>query len=132
MVELLLLNKSKVLLVEAKQSSPKPDNQPDFRDFMTDIREKMTNALSLFMGARLGRYGALAKSELPSDLAIVDLAQSQFRFVLIIKGHKAEWLGPLQEELNLELRGLAGAFAIQAPFVAVMNDIMAREHKLIA
>jgi len=132
MAEFLLLDNTNVLLVEAKSSSPRPGNLADFPVFLTEIREKMTNALALFVGIRLGRHTPAAQAEVPSNLATLNLSTANFRFVLVIRGHKDEWLPPLQEALNLELRGLAGAFSISAPFLAVINDDMARRKKLIA
>ena len=46
--EFLLLHSqddSIVWIVEAKQSSPRPETQPNFDDFLLEIQEKLTNAL---------------------------------------------------------------------------------------
>jgi len=61
MAEFLLLHADRdrptmLWVVEAKSSSPRPKNDPDFGQFIMEIREKWINVLSLVLASRLGRH----------------------------------------------------------------------------
>jgi hypothetical protein len=45
-----------VWIVEAKQSSPRPESQPNFNEFISEIRDKLTNALSVGVASILERH----------------------------------------------------------------------------
>ncbi len=90
MVEFLLLRKPKndiqaIWLIEAKSSTPMPETQPGFTEFIDEIRSKMTNGLLLYLAARLQRHRAEA-DELPDKFNTPDLKSLGFRFVLVING----------------------------------------------
>lgn len=121
---------AKILIVEAKSSSPRPETQPNFDTFVAEVRDKMANALTLFLGVRLGRHGT-ASDELPEHLRNAELTTQGFTFVLVIRGHRPEWLAPLQDALNAELYATAKTLGLKSPFVAAINEEMARSHGLI-
>ena len=54
-----------------------------------------------------------------------------FRFVLVINGHKQEWLAPLQSALSLALKPVVKSWALPAISVAVLNHELAQLHGLI-
>ena len=60
MAEFLLLRTSNekpvIWIVEAKSSTPRPETQPDFDDFIAEIREKLINAFSLGWASCLKRH----------------------------------------------------------------------------
>ena len=117
-------------VVEAKQSSPKPENS-NFNGFIEDISEKMVNSFSLGWALRLKRHPN-ADSELPKQFQKLDLSEVDVRFVLVIKGHKNEWLGPLQEAIERTLRSTTKTWGLGSNPVAVMNERLAKKHQLLA
>ena len=115
MAEFLLLRQKQdhapvIWVVEAKSSSPRPATQPNFTEFIDEIRAKLTNGFLLGVAALLQRHSE-AKKELPHSFNAVNLQSLGFRFVLVINGHKEEWLVSLQDALSLALKpSLASTF----------------------
>lgn len=132
--EFLLLKEQKqgptVWVVEAKSSSPRPETQPNFAAFIDEIRTKLTNGFLLAVAARLQRHPA-AEKELPDAFKTLDLKARGFRFVLVINGHKQEWLEPLQSALVQALKPVVKTWALPATSVAVLNHELAQQHGLI-
>lgn len=122
--------KAKIYVVEAKSSSPRPENKENFQEFVSEIREKLVNALVLFLGLRLGRHEG-AGDEIPENLRDADLATIGFTFVLVVRNHREEWLVPLQDALNVQLNSTARTFGLQSPYVAALNEEMAGSLGLI-
>lgn len=119
-----------VWVVEAKSSSPRPETQPNFAAFIDEIRTKLTNGFLLAVAARLQRHPA-AEHELPDAFKTLDLKARGFRFVLVINGHKQEWLEPLQSALVQALKPVVKTWALPATSVAVLNHELAQQHGLI-
>jgi hypothetical protein len=119
-----------VWVVEAKSGTPKPDTQPNFDEFIDNIRKKLTNALSLGLAALLKRHED-AHAELSEPFKALDLSVAGFRLVLVIKDHKKDWLPPLQEALSKALRSTVKTWALPATAIAVINDDLARAYELI-
>lgn len=135
MAEFLLLRNSRkgpaaVWVVEAKSSTPRPETRPGFDDdFIAEIREKLTNALSLGLAACLNRHPA-AEAELPEPFRKLDLSRLNFRLVLVVNGHPEAWLPPLKDSLAKALQPAVKTWALAPPAVAVLNDGMARRFGL--
>lgn len=134
MAEFLLMKPQRqgtmVWVVEAKSSSPRPGNQPNFAEFIDEIRAKFTNAFLLVVAARLQRH-PVSEDELPDTFKALDLQTQGFRFVLVVNGHKQEWLEPLQCALSLALKPVVKTWALPATSVAVLNHELAQQHGLI-
>jgi hypothetical protein len=134
MAEFLLLKQQgkepTVWVVEAKSSSPRPETLPNFAEFINEIRTKLTNAFLLAVAARLQRHPA-ADDELPAAFKALDLQAQGFRFVLVINGHKQEWLEPIQSALVQALKPVVKTWALPATSVAVLNHELAQKHGLI-
>jgi hypothetical protein len=134
MAEFLLLKQQQqgptVWVVEAKSSSPRPETQSNFAEFIDEIRSKLTNGFLLAIAARLQRHPA-ANNELPAAFKALDLQAQGFRFVLVINGHKQEWLAPLQSALVQALKPVVKTWALPATSVAVLNHELAQQHGLI-
>lgn len=134
MAEFLLLRQQEqgamVWVVEAKSSSPRPETKPNFSEFIDEIRSKLINGFLLAVAARLERHPKTF-DELPDSFQTMDLKASGFRFVLVINGHKKEWLVPLQSALSLALNPLLKTWALPPTSVAVMNHELAQMHGLI-
>ena len=107
-----------VWIVEAKSSSPRPESQPSFAGFLSDISEKLVNALSLGIAAHLGQHA----QDLPAPFREQDLSKLRFVLILVIKGHKDEWLLPLQDALYQALRPTTSTWNLGARSVAVLNE----------
>ncbi|MBI4660697.1 MAG: hypothetical protein HY735_17815 [Verrucomicrobia bacterium] len=120
-----------VLVVEAKSSAPRPESNPNFGDYISEIREKLVNGLTLGVASCLRRH-ASAAAELPEPFQTLDLTSSGFRLVLVINAHKKEWLPPLQDALVSALHPTTQTWALGANAVAVINEEGARKHGLIA
>lgn len=131
---LLLRNNNKkppsLLVVEAKQSTPHPETQPNFDIFIEEIRQKMTNALSLYLAVRLERHKD-AKPELPDPFHNLELAKAAFHFVLVVKDHKKEWLTPLKDKLLKALYPMLKIWALPPEAVFVINEEKAKTYGLI-
>jgi hypothetical protein len=131
--EFLLLHsqdESLVWIVEAKQSSPRPENQPNFDAFILEIQEKLTNALTLSVATCLKRHSTY--EELPNSFQTLDLKKASFRLILVINGHPEEWLPPLQDALKKALKPTIKTWNLSATSVVVLNDKMARSQGLIS
>ena len=122
-------NNSVIWCVEAKSSTPRPTTQPRFDEFISEIKEKMLNAFSLCFAMCLDRH--LTSHELPLSFRSSDFPDIEVRFVLIIAGHKPEWLPPLQAVLYQALRSTARTWNLGATPVVVLNSEMARQRGLI-
>jgi hypothetical protein len=135
MAEFLLIRNSRkgpaaVWVVEAKSSTPRPETRPGFDDFIEEIREKLTNALSLGLAACLNRHPP-AEDELPESFRKLDLSRIGFRLVLVVNGHPDAWLPPLKDSLAKALHPTVKTWALAPPAVVVLNDGMARRYGLI-
>lgn len=136
MAEFLLLRfnpdkPSQAWIIEAKSSSPQPQTQPNFKEYIDEIREKLTNGLGLFVASLLNRHES-ARRELSAEFKSLDLETCGFRLVLIIHGHENEWLPPLQDALTKSLHSIVKTWALGPSAVAVLNEEGARKHRLIS
>lgn len=119
-----------VWMVEARSSTPKPQPRPNFDDFIDEMRQKFTNALSLGLAACLMRHED-ADAELPEAFKGLDLSIAGFRLILVINHHEEAWCFPLQDALQKALRSTVKTWALGPAVVLVINDGMARSYGLI-
>jgi len=136
MAEFLLLKTAEgkpptVWIVEAKQSSPRPETQPNFSEFIGEIRDKLTNAHGLGIASILNRHPK-TRAELPELFKNLDLSIAGFRLVLIINGHQKAWLVSLQDALRSVLHGTAQSWALGPNSVVVINHEDAKRYGLIS
>ena len=117
-------------VVEAKSSSPQPGGQEKFDDFIRQIRDKFVNAFSLCWATCLERHPKFHR-ELPKRIREMDLSQVRVRFVLVIKGHRDDWLSPIHDELNKTMRPTLKTWGFSHDAVIVFNDEMARQFQYI-
>lgn len=135
MAEFLLLQRrdSKpplILVIEVKSSSPHPETQPNFTEFIDEIREKLTNGLMLTIASILERH-EVAQRELSQEFKDLDLAICEFRLILVINGHKEEWLPPLKDALTRSLHSTIKTWALGATPIMVLNEKMGSKLGLI-
>lgn len=134
MAEFLLLKTRKnghpvIWVVEAKSSSPVPDKHSNFQTFIQEIKAKLTNALMLGVAACLQKH---PDAQLPPAFRTLALNTADFGFVLVINGHKKDWLPPLQEALSKALKPIIKTWGLPANSVAVLNHELALEYGLIS
>jgi hypothetical protein len=120
-----------IWIIEAKSSTPRPETQPNFAEFIESTREKLTNALTLTIAARLGRHESHAIG-LPEPFKKIDLARTGFRLILIVNGHQDDWCAPLQDALRQALLATVKTWSLEPTAVAVINDGKAMEVGLIS
>jgi hypothetical protein len=117
-----------VWIVEAKSSSPQCLVNSDF---IKELHEKFANSFSLLLAMRIGRHKAW-EDELPESFKNFNPGSSKFSFILVIKGHKKDWLPPITECLKKTLKPFLSLWSISDENVAVINDKMAQSYKLIS
>ena len=119
-----------VWIIEAKSSSPRPETKQNFDDFINEISNKLVNAFSLGVASILKRH-TFAENELSPQFKGLDLVETGFKFVLIINGHREEWLAPLLDALNNVLQPTIKTWALDPMAVAVLNENGARKFGLV-
>ena len=124
-------NRELVWIVEAKSSSPKVENRTKFPEFIDEINQKLANTLLLLVSICLQRH-KLDNNELPDSFKNIDLATIDFRLILVINGHKKEWLEPLQREIQKTLQPMRKIWNLSGNSVIVLNDELAHKHQLIS
>jgi hypothetical protein len=134
MAEFLLIRETAVAspcvwIVEAKKSSPR--NQPKLDGFIAEIKDKLTNGLSLCFASVLRRHPSTFP-EWPDKYKKLDLAGADFRLVLVINGHQKAWLPPLQDALRRSLRPIVRTWALNPNAVVVLNHEGAKSFGLIS
>jgi hypothetical protein len=135
MAEFLLLKNSRkgepvLWVVEAKSSSPRPETKPNFDEFVAEIRDKLINAFSLTLAACLGRHDT-ADESIPARFREVDWSGQEVKLVLVINGHRDEWLQPLKDAIEVSLRASIKTWSFGPTSVAVINDKGAKKFGLI-
>lgn len=127
-------DQKKILIIEAKSSSPRPkdnsNNNSKFNDFIEEIKQKFMNTLALYISIVLKRHETW--QELPVVLQELDLSTIDFQFILVINGHKDEWLPPLKDALEKSLRSIIRIWKLSYIPVLVLNEKMAQEKGLIS
>lgn len=117
--------------VEAKTTAPQAGTQPRFDEYFVEIRDKMLNALLLFVSARLGRHGD-AGGELPEGLRKLDPETAGFRFVLVVSTAQESWLQPLQDKFTAVMRSAVQTFKLDPTAAVVLDEARARRYGLIS
>jgi hypothetical protein len=120
-----------VWIIEAKSSSPRPVDTDASRRFVGEVREKLDNALKFTLAGCLGRHGA-TRDLLPENFVSLNLMTIDFRLVLVINGHQADWCAPVQDALRKALLPLVKTLGLSPNSVAVINDDGARKWGLIS
>lgn len=120
--------KSRLLVVEAKSSSPRPDNaKGDFEKYIQEVSEKLNHALQLTLSLALRRHEK-HQGELPDAFEKLDYALLDVVLVLVIKGHQDRWLPPLQDALRRSLNSACKIWNLQ---VVAINDKFAKKYGLM-
>lgn len=119
-------------IIEAKSSSPRPDNTLNFETYIGDIANKLEDTLLLINALRLNRFVDAEMQDYPSAMRHADLSKTMdFHFFLVIKGSQKEWLMPLQNALISRMSTLLQIWNIKSSSVKVINDVMAHDMGII-
>lgn len=116
-----------ILFIEAKSSTPRPQTVDIFDKFIGEITDKFAHSLMFYNVAILRHDG----EEMPKNVKNVNLCKAHYSFVLVIYGHKIEWLPPLMDALRSRLRHTLKLWNIPDVAVKVMNERMALDNKII-
>ena len=127
-VECLLIKKNQLWFIEAKPTSPKETTQPRFDDYIEEIKTKFIHSLTLFNSIYIQRYD---NNELPSQFKQLELSKIEPIFILIIKDHQKDWLSPLKDELQKQLKLTAKLWHLKGAWIRLMNEELAKEAGLI-
>lgn len=134
--EFILLKDNNLFFIEAKSSSPRAPSPSDvfdrtsqqfsrFRTYITDIAQKMTDSLNILASILLNRASQKEDLQCPDNLRSLMLAQVDIVLVLVIKNAKKEWLFPLQDALNKQMKAFLVIWNIRQ--VLVINETMLRK-----
>ncbi len=123
-------------IFEAKTSSPNPNNKMNHNDlrfdqFIEEIKDKFVNTFSIYFANRLKRHGEASYTEMPSSFQNANLKTLNFKFILIIKDHKLDWLAPVNDELKKRINGFLKSWNIKEINLKVLNEELARANGFI-
>jgi len=102
-VEFIRAKGNDLILVEAKKTFPRPDDDPNakergrFETALKEICEKFVHSLNLYSSVKVG----VRETQLPEDFLPPD--KVTLIFVLVLKDLKQEWRRPIQTALNMVL-----------------------------
>lgn len=108
-------NKNKLLVVEAKSGSPDPTNQESkesFEDYITKVSQKLLNAFTLGLALCLERH-IDNKDEISTCFKEITHNSVKIALLLVIKGHKEEWLIPITEALQKRLKTISKIWPLE-------------------
>ena len=119
-------NKDKIFIVEAKTNPPPVDEkQPRLKDFIEDIKQKLSNSLALFIAIYLDRHPSNT-IELSENFKQLDLSQVDFILVLVIKNCTKVQAQKIQESLQKALKQTIKIWNLslnpRIPSVIVLNE----------
>jgi len=102
-IEFILHHRNDILMVEAKSSSPKPGNKENFDNFIDEVYKKFTHSMELFFSLVLKRSND-PNDDMPKYFKSADYSTIIINMVLVINGHKMEWLAPIADALREKLK----------------------------
>lgn len=119
--------KNRLLLIEAKSSSPRPvldGNNEKYETFITEIIEKITHSIDMLFAALIG----YRKAQIPDTYKNSDYSKINLLVLIVIKGHKPSWTLPIQVDLKQRLRSHLSIWRMD---IKVINDEEALNYNLI-
>jgi len=122
----LRFNADKIYFIEAKSSSPQPGNEKDFNAFINEISGKIEHSMDIFFALIVERMKD-TKGEFPCSFQRVDYSKINITALLVINGHKNEWLPPIKDALTKKLKRIIKTWNMQ---VAVLNHELAAAYGL--
>lgn len=127
-VEFVLWRKNdSIYFIEAKSSSPRPNSHVDFDGFIDEIYSKFSHSIDLFFSIVINRLHDNT-AEMPVRFKMMEYDAVKIKLVLVINGHKTEWLPPISDELKRRLRRQIRTWRLE---LAVLNHEQAEEYGLL-
>lgn len=102
-------------------------NKEDFDKFICDIMSKFRDTLT-FYNAVLLRHD---EEPVGTELKKINPKEADYQMLLIIHGHKEEWLPPVMDALKSEVRHLLKLWNIKDTSVKVINETIAKDWGVI-
>lgn len=106
--EFILKRADSLYFVEAKSSCPNQitadspkEKREKYNEYITDIIDKMRHSLALYANILLKRHDAKG---IPNNFLETDLSAKQIKLVLVVKNAEEQWLLPLKDKLDKELK----------------------------
>ena len=130
--EFIALKDDKILVVEAKSSSPEPQSKEDFDQYIADITQKFSDTILLYGAIRMGRHGEISLNDIPQNVREVDVSHIDYCLYLIVHGNQLDWMQPIQDALKQSLRHLLRLWNIPERNVKAINEKSALDKGLIA
>jgi hypothetical protein len=132
-VEFLVYHKKTLTFIEAKSSSPNPenkrlDNDEKFDVYIDNIISKFVNSVSLYISVYLKRLTDIIGTELEK----INLSKANIRLLLVIKNHETKWLPPISDAIKVKLNAVCKIYSINPSNIIIMNEQMAISKGLIA
>ena len=130
--ECIALFQDKVVLIEAKSSSPRPETN----DMKLSALENYANRIAVKFSDSLTYYTATYLKHqlpdlLPPNIQAVPLAKQEYEFCLIIYGHRKSWLPPVLDQLKKSMKKTLKLWGLSDASVKVMNEQIALSRGLI-
>ena len=126
--ECVVLHGGRVLLIEAKRSTPHPKNAKEFGDYLGEIVQKFRDSYTYYCAAHQKRH---TPDVVARNLQLLPLSNQYFEFYLIINGHKREWLVPVLEQLKQMMKKDLKLWGFNDACVKVVNEQGALNRGLI-
>ena len=93
--------------------------------FNSEIADKFIHSFDLYLSALLERH---LPQRITGRFAAQDHGKERYKFVLVIHGHRIEWLPPLKAALEKKIMFHR---KIWKSDVILMNESIAQEYKLV-
>lgn len=128
-------NENSIVFLEAKKTCPNAANryeskekQDKFEEYYSSITEKFIASLQIYLATILSRFQD--SSEVGDSLNSINaMKEAKLKFILVVKNvEDITWLVGPMAELKARLLQIRKIWDIE---VAVLNEGLAREHKLI-
>ena len=127
-VEFVLRRKGdEILFIEAKQSTPHPDNPEDFDTFIDEVYCKFAHSVDIFFSLVTKRLED-KDNEMPIYFKTTDYSLPAIKLLLVINGHEIKWLPPVLHALRRKLIRIIKTWRLD---IAVLNNEQALEYGLI-
>ncbi|GMM73654.1 hypothetical protein MTsDn5_36070 [Alteromonas gracilis] len=123
-------NNKSLVLVEAKSSFSKPENNIDFDKNLNEIYQKIVDSISVLLCAHIGRHSKI-REELPEKIKSLNWAKIDIKIRLVIPSFHKEWLPPITDALRNRLRHFLQSTGIPYMNFQVLNQELALKQNLI-
>lgn len=114
--------------IEAKQSAPNPENENNkekFPLFLKEISKKFLDSFEVFERVWM-------ENGLSSGFSKINATNCKVIFILVINGHKKEWLMPIRDGLQQIMLERKTMNVLWRPEVFVINEKQAMDKGLLA